>query len=104
MEKCSASSLALRMRIVMNKGWHGGHRLKSKKATPDDGTCYLCSLEDSQAHWLHSCTNISLSDSKAEAMLEIQNFSTDTIPKAISSALLIVLHTTDEPERIWIAN
>jgi hypothetical protein len=61
-------------------------------------------LQDSQAHRLHSCTNISLSDSRAEAMMEIQNFSPDTIPKAISSALLIVLHTTDEPERIWTAN
>ena len=104
MDKCHASSLASRIRIVMNKGWHGGDWLKSKKATPDDGTCYLCGQDDSQAHWLHRCTNLSLSDARAAAMTEIQQFSTDTIPSNISKALLTVLHTTDQPERIWTAN
>ena len=37
-------------------------------------------------------------------MIEIQQFSTDTIPSHISKALLTVLRTTDQPERIWTAN
>jgi hypothetical protein len=104
MDKCYASSLASRIRIVMNKGWHGGNRLKSKKATPDDGICYLCGQDDSQAHWLHQCSNLSLSDARAAAMTEIQQYSIETIPSNMSAALLTVLRTTDEPERIWTAN
>ena len=42
MQQCSASSLSTRIRIVMNKGWHGGNRIKSKKATEEAGFCYLC--------------------------------------------------------------
>jgi hypothetical protein len=32
---------------VMNKGWHGGNRIKSKKAAPEDARCFLCGLDDS---------------------------------------------------------
>ena len=88
----------------MNKGWHGGNRIKSKKATEEAGFCYLCGSEDSQAHWLHHCTDISLSEARKAAKLEIQNYSRELIPSAISSALLSVLNSTDEPERIWTAN
>ena len=104
MQKCSSSSLASRIRIVMNKGWHGGNRIKSKKASPEDARCFLCGLDDSQAHWLHNCTNLSLHEARTSALREIQDYSTESIPAAISSALLTVLHTTDEPERIWTAN
>ena len=101
MQQCSASSLSTRIRIVMNKGWHGGNRIKSKKATEEAGFCYLCGSEDSQAHWLQHCTDISLSEARKAAKLEIQNYSRELIPSAISSALLSVFNSTDELESVW---
>jgi hypothetical protein len=52
MQKCSSSSLASRIRIVMNKGWHGGNRIKSKKAAQEDAR--LTGTLASQLHRLFS--------------------------------------------------
>jgi len=104
MKKCSSSSLSTRIRIVMNKGWHGGNRIKPRNATADDGICYLCGADDSQTHWLHHCSNMSLKDARQAAIQEIQSSATDVNSRAITTALLTVLHTTDQPERIWTAN
>ena len=71
MQKYSSSSLASRIRIVMNKGWHGGNCIKSKKAAPEDARCFLCGLDDSQAHWLHNCTDFSLHEARTLALRDI---------------------------------
>ena len=86
MQKCSASSLSTRIRIVMDKGWHGGNRIKSKKAIEDAGLCYLCGAEESQAHWLNHCPNISLSDARASARLDLKSKNSPRNPYQLQSA------------------
>ena len=88
----------------MNKGWHGGNRIKSEKATPEDQVCILCRQDDSQAHWLHYCPHPPSILLRSEALKEISNHIAASANPRYGAAFRTVLMTTTEPERIWTSN
>ena len=61
LKHASSRGLSTKVRLIMSKGWHGGNRIKSKKASAEDQVCLLCGQDDSQAHWLHHCPHPPLS-------------------------------------------
>ena len=88
----------------MDKGWHGGNRIKVKDANPSEERCRLCSGDDSQAHWLHSCSHPAILYPRSQAFLELETLGATRSAKLITSAFITVLKTTPAPERIWTGN
>ena len=88
----------------MSKGWHGGIRIKNKKATPEDQLCLLCKQDDSQAHWLHHCPHPPSAMLRTGAFTDITEHIAASANPKYGTAFRTVLMTTAEPERIWTGN
>jgi hypothetical protein len=88
----------------MSKGWHGGNRIKSKKASAEDQVCLLCGQDDSQAHWLHHCPHPPSAMLRSEAFKEINDHIGASANPRYGTAFRTVLMTTTDPERIWTSN
>jgi hypothetical protein len=57
LNKTSRGDRGRRVRIIWDKGWHGGNIAKSGKAEVEDTLCVLCGMPDGQRHWLVECTH-----------------------------------------------
>jgi hypothetical protein len=88
----------------MNKGWLGGNRIRSKKASHDDRLSLLCRQEDSQAHWLHHYPHPPSSLLRAGAFSDLTDHIAAYANPSYGKAFRTVLQTTAEPEKIWTGN
>ena len=46
--------LARRVRVIWDKGWHGGNKAKGG-CTEEEAECVMCGLPDGQRHWMVEC-------------------------------------------------
>ena len=97
----SSSSLSNKVRLIMSKGWHGGNRIKSKKASPEDQFYLLCEQDDSQSHWLHHCPHPPSALLRAASLADIAEHIAASGDPEYGTACRTELMTTAEPEWIW---
>ena len=50
----SKGELARRVRVIWDKGWHGGNKAKGG-CTEEEAECVMCGLPDGQRHWMVEC-------------------------------------------------
>ena len=53
--KTQHHSRTLRNRLLFDKHWHGGNKIKDKNSTTADGKCPFCIEADSAGHWMVYC-------------------------------------------------
>ena len=111
--KLSFTTASTRVRIIYDKGYHGGNRAKDSKLSDEERSlarrCILCGQDDSQDHWLHFCTHSTLASLRQTILIELNSKVTayrslSTIHRQLSTAFKSLLMETDEPARIWTAN
>ena len=105
-----ASSIA---RVIYDEGYHGGNRSEDDKLTQPERLetekCLLCGLPDSADHWLHKCSFRGLRVIRKAVLHTLQLQVTEcrqqgALHRRLSYIFQSILHTTDEPSRIWTAN
>jgi hypothetical protein len=94
LKHASPRGLSTKVRLIMSKGWHGGNRIKSKKASAEDQVCLLCGQDDSQAHWLHHCPHPPSAMLRTEAFKEINGHIGASANPRYGTAFRTVLMTT----------
>ena len=100
----SSRSLSTKVRLIMDKGWHGEIRIKTKKESPEDLCCLLCKQDYSQAHWLHHCPHPPSVLLISGALTKItEHISASTNPR-YGTSFRTLLMTITEPERVWTGN
>ena len=79
--KLRASSIphiASKCRVLFDKCWHGRNRQKEKGLSTeeaiDTGRCTLCKEQDSQAHMLQHCTDITTAAIRADTMVTLRQY------------------------------
>ena len=109
----SESSAATKVRIIYDKGFHGGNRAKDDKLSLIDRlqaqACTLCRSPDSQDHWLHSCSHPTLATLRTTIITDLNKKLTEyrdlgPLHRQIGAAYRNLLLTTAEPARIWTSN
>ena len=109
----SLSLTSTKVRIIYDKGYHGGNRAKDDTLSTIDRlrtqSCILCGSPDSQDHWLHRCSHPTLAKLRTSTMVDLNKKLTDyreqgLLHRQIGAAFKHLLFTTDEPARIWTAN
>ena len=55
LDKSHRGDMGRRVKIIWDKGWHGGNIGKSDKAELEDTLCVLCGQPDGQRHWILEC-------------------------------------------------
>ena len=75
LEQASLSLTSTRVRIIYDKGFHGGNRAKNDKLSLVDRlktrACILCRTPDSQDHWLHYCSHSTLANLRTSIVTEL---------------------------------
>jgi hypothetical protein len=113
LEQASLSLTSTRVRIIYDKGFHGGNRAKNDKLSLVDRlktrACILCRTPDSQDHWLHYCSHSTLANLRTSIVTELNVKLTEyrelsTLHRQAGVAFKHIFLTTKEPARIWTSN
>jgi len=107
----SLRSRAFAIRIIWDKGMHGGNRSKGHAYTPEQKTflsiCTACGHPDSADHWIRHCPHGLMQQHRKECLSAIQTY-VDTVKlTAVADVLhhMVSLALNDEDgHRIWTAN
>ena len=113
LQNTSIDMAASKIRIIYDKGYHGGNRAKDDKLSMHDRlqtqACLLCHRPDSQDHWLHSCPHSTLAHLRTTIITELNQQLTamrDISPlhRRLGATFKHIFTTTSDPARIWTAN
>jgi hypothetical protein len=112
--KTAADNVATtKVRIIYDKGWHGGNRAKDESLSIDEksltGKCRLCNQQDSAAHWLHMCPARAVTMVRDSIFQTLQQEVTryrekSPLHRQLGYSFQNILKTTAEPHRIWTSN
>jgi len=102
---------AASLRIMWDKGMHGGNRSKGAQYTAQQkeflARCTVCATEDSADHWIRRCPHASMMQYRAECLDSVKNYitsiKTEAAAKVLRKILAIAVH---DPlgYRVWTAN
>ena len=103
--KVHRGELARRVRVIWDKGWHGGNIAKGK-CEEEDTKCVLCGCEDGQRHWMVECGHAACSELRRLARVRMEELAEEISPardKAYRLAKLIIewAWSREDACRIW---
>ena len=113
LKQAHSNSLPTKIRIIYDKGYHGGNRAKNTSITPAEReiarTCRLCQKPDSQDHWLQECDFGPLRRLRNDIMTSLNQQllayrDKSALHRQLSIGFKHVLMTTQAPARIWTGN
>ena len=113
MTTSSPALASSKCRIIYDKHWHGRHCQKestlSESERIETGNCVLCRQPDSQAHTFQHYKHKPILTLRQEInnnlRARVHQYDNDSATaRQIGRALMDLLHTTSEPERIWLGN
>ena len=103
--KVHRGELARRVRVIWDKGWHGGNIAKGK-CEEEDTKCVLCGCEDGQRHWMVECGHAACSELMRLARVRMNELAEEIGPardKAYRLAKLVIewAWSREDACRIW---
>ena len=113
LKQTHSNSLSTKIRIIYDKGYHGGNRAKNTSITLAEReiarTCRLCQKPDSQDHWLQECDFGPLRRLRNDIMTSLNQQllafrDKSALHRQLSIGFKHVLMTTQDPARIWTGN
>jgi hypothetical protein len=113
MEKLTVAQRAVVVRRIWDKGWHGGNRCKDPRYIPGTEVhtmaqaCDFCGEPDSADHWMHHCQHGPTDAVRQQVLTDIGAqvaLQHGTICGPIALAFQNLLHSSNEPARMWTGN
>ena len=113
LRKASSSAASTIIRLIYDKGYHGGNRAKNKSLSPEDRDqtrrCLLCQKPETQNHWLHECNHGPLRTLRGEVFAELNRQlllyrEKSSLHRQLGTGFKHILMSTAEPARIWTGN
>ena len=105
LNKVNLGDKARRVRVIWDKGWHGGNQAKGK-CEEEDKLCNLCSLPDSERHWIIGCAHEDCVLIRTAAQSRITELSdqidvVDEDAKALADTIADWAFEREDGHKIW---
>ena len=113
LRKAPSNSASTIIRLIYDKGYHGGNRAKNKSLSTSDREqtrkCCLCQMPESQNHWLHECNHGPLRTLRASVFADLNRHllvyrEKSSLHRQLGTGFKHILMSTSEPARIWTGN